>query len=27
LPSLVSFGDLETACVRARELPKSESFA
>lgn len=27
LPSLVSFGDLETACVRARDLPKSESFA
>ena len=27
LPNLVTFGDLETACVRARELPKSESFA
>ena len=27
LPNLFSFGDLETACVRARELPKSESFA
>lgn len=27
LPNLVSFGDLETACVRARDLPKSESFA
>ena len=27
LPNLVSFGDLETACVRARELPTSESFA
>lgn len=27
LPSLVTFGDLETACIRARELPKSESFA
>ena len=27
LPNLVSFGDLETACVRARELPASESFA
>lgn len=26
LPNLVSFGDLETACVRARDLPKSESF-
>ncbi len=27
LPDLYSFGDLETACVRARDLPKSESFA
>jgi oligopeptide/dipeptide ABC transporter ATP-binding protein len=27
LPNLMSFGDLETACVRARDLPKSESFA
>jgi oligopeptide/dipeptide ABC transporter ATP-binding protein len=27
LPNLVTFGDLETACIRARELPKSESFA
>lgn len=27
LPNLVGFGDLQTACVRARELPKSESFA
>ncbi len=27
LPELKSFGDLETACIRARELPKIESIA
>ena len=26
MPNLFSYGDLQTACVRARELPKSERF-
>ena len=27
MPALTAFGDLQTACLRAKELPKAESFA